>query len=400
MIVSGLNLPAYWISHYLLDILFQAPPSICAIIGIKLFDLDFPEAWVIILVFILVNPLFIYVFSCLFDSDSSASIITRLTYVFIGAILPTAIQFLLIFPTTVNVGKVIKWFFYVLPIYSLNIGISNIANRQIMAIVFKNKDLQNPLSMEVAGPSLAFLAASIPLYWIVLALYENKAFRCRRQQREQPVQDDVRESLAQNVDEDIQEEENRVMMHDPAGLTVMVDRITKFYGASRAVKRASFGLEYGECFALLGVSGAGKTTTFKCLTGEEIPSAGQVRINGHDVTTTAGFDRARQLIGYCPQFDAIFERLTVKEHLQFYAVMKGITAEYRDRLIEKQIDEMDLREFENIRAEQLSGGNKRKLSVAMALIGNPPIIFLDEPSTGVDPKAKRFMWSIVSKIST
>jgi len=196
MIVSGLNLPAYWISHYLLDILFQAPPSICAIIGIKLFNLDFPEAWVIILVFILVNPLFIYVFSCLFDSDSSASIITRLTYVFIGAILPTAIQFLLIFPTTVEVGKVIKWFFYVLPIYSLNIGISNIANRQIMAIVFKNKDLQNPLSLEVAGPSLLFLAASIPIYWIVLALYENKAFRCRRQQRGEPVQDDVRESIA------------------------------------------------------------------------------------------------------------------------------------------------------------------------------------------------------------
>jgi ATP-binding cassette subfamily A (ABC1) protein 3 len=92
--------------------------------------------------------------------------------------------------------------------------------------------------------------------------------------------------------------------------------------------------------------------------------------------------------------------LTVKEHLQFYAVVKGITEDVRDRLIEKQIDDMDLRDFENIRAEQLSGGNKRKLSVAMALIGNPPIIFLDEPSTGVDPKAKRFMWSIVSKIST
>jgi hypothetical protein len=100
--------------------------------------------------------------------------------VFIGAILPTAIQFLLIFPTTVEVGKVLKWFFYVLPIYSLNIGISNIANRQIMAIVFKNKGLDNPLSWDVAGPSLVFLAASIPLYWIILALYENKAFSCRR----------------------------------------------------------------------------------------------------------------------------------------------------------------------------------------------------------------------------
>lgn len=115
----------------------------------------------------------------------------------------------------------------------------------------------------------------------------------------------------------------------------MVDRIKKYYGQARAVKRASFGLEYGECFALLGVSGAGKTTTFKCLTGEEIPNEGQVRINGHDVTTTAGFDQARRLIGYCPQFDAIFERLTVREHLEFYAIMKGITTEYRERLIEK-----------------------------------------------------------------
>jgi hypothetical protein len=144
-------------------------------------------------VFILVNPLFIYVFSCLFDSESSASIIIRLSYVFIGAILPTAIQFLLIFPSTVNVGKVIRWGFYVLPIYSLNIGISNIANRQIMAIVFKNKDLQNPLSMQVAGPALVFLAASIPLYWLVIAMYENKVFTCKRRRtvREEIVERDT-----------------------------------------------------------------------------------------------------------------------------------------------------------------------------------------------------------------
>ena len=81
----------------------------------------------IILIFIFANPVFIYVFSCLFKSDSSASIIIRLSYIFIGAILPIAIQFLLIFESTVKVGKVIRWIFYILPIYSLNIGISNIA---------------------------------------------------------------------------------------------------------------------------------------------------------------------------------------------------------------------------------------------------------------------------------
>jgi len=92
--------------------------------------------------------------------------------------------------------------------------------------------------------------------------------------------------------------------------------------------------------------------------------------------------------------------VTVKEHLEIYAALKGIKANVRARLIDKAIRDMDLTDYTNIRANVLSGGNKRKLSVAIALIGNPPLVFLDEPSTGVDPQAKRFMWNIVSKIST
>ena len=106
------------------------------------------------------------------------------------------------------------------------------------------------------------------------------------------------------------------------------------------------------------------------------------------------------MIGYCPQFDAIFEGLTVLEHLEIYSALKGVKTEFRARLVEKAILEMDLQDYRNIRANNLSGGNKRKLSVAVAMIGNPPLVFLDEPSTGVDPQAKRFMWNIVSKIST
>jgi ATP-binding cassette subfamily A (ABC1) protein 3 len=106
------------------------------------------------------------------------------------------------------------------------------------------------------------------------------------------------------------------------------------------------------------------------------------------------------MIGYCPQFDSIFDGLTVLEHLQIYAALKCIRQDIRAALITKSIKEMDLEDYTNIRANVLSGGNKRKLSVAMAIIGNPPIVFLDEPSTGVDPQAKRFMWNIVSKIST
>jgi len=181
---------------------------------------------------------------------------------------------------------------------------------------------------------------------------------------------------------------------------VRVNHAKKTYGEVKAVKDVSFGLEFGECFALLGISGAGKTTLFKCLTGNIYPSSGQLTISGFDVTTASGFGQARKMIGYCPQFDAIFEGLTVLEHLQIYAKLKGISSNIRDKLITQQIRDMDLEDYVNIRANNLSGGNKRKLSVAIAMIGNPPIVFLDEPSTGVDPQAKRFMWNIVSKIST
>ena len=83
-----------------------------------------------------------------------------------------------------------------------------------------------------------------------------------------------------------------------------------------------------------------------------------------------------------------------------YATLKGIPNEFKDKLVEKQIKDMDLDQFSNAKVETLSGGNKRKVSVSIALIGNPPIIFLDEPSTGVDPQAKRFMWDVIAKVSS
>lgn len=116
-------------------------------------------------------------------------------------------------------------------------------------------------------------------------------------------------------DEDIIEEHDRVAKKSPEELPVRVVDLKKKYGSVTAVENISFGLEYGECFALLGVSGAGKTTCFKSLTGEIYPTKGKVTINGYNITTASGFENARKMIGYCPQFDAIFTGLTVLEHL-------------------------------------------------------------------------------------
>jgi ATP-binding cassette subfamily A (ABC1) protein 3 len=164
-----------------------------------------------------------------------------------------------------------------------------------------------------------------------------------------------------------------------------------------AVKDVTFGVEKGTCFGLLGTNGAGKTTTFKVLTGDEISTLGKVMINGKNVATE--MNQVRHLIGYCPQFDSLLDLLSSREHLELYAAIKGIPQEAREPLINQLLVQMNLSKFEHVNAGTYSGGNKRKLSVAIALIGNPPIILLDEPSSGMDPEARRFMWAVISRLT-
>ncbi|RYH30057.1 ATP-binding cassette domain-containing protein [archaeon] len=168
-----------------------------------------------------------------------------------------------------------------------------------------------------------------------------------------------------------------------------------------AVQCLSFGIPKGECFGFLGINGAGKTTTLSILSGELTPTAGKAFIHGYDIIYHQ--QRIRQLIGYCPQFDALFELLTVREHLDLYANIKGLSKLGTDecsRLIEKKMIEMNLTLYSDKLAGSLSGGNKRKLSVAIATIADPPIVFLDEPSSGMDPVARRFMWKVIARMST
>jgi ABC-type multidrug transport system ATPase subunit len=105
------------------------------------------------------------------------------------------------------------------------------------------------------------------------------------------------------------------------------------------------------------------------------------------------------MIGYCPQHNQLFEALTVRENLEFFSRVKGISSNIRKQLITRTIEVMNLGDHANKEAGNLSGGNKRKLQVAIAIIGSPSIVLLDEPSAGMDPEARRFMWSVVAGIS-
>jgi len=126
----------------------------------------------------------------------------------------------------------------------------------------------------------------------------------------------------------------------------------------------------------------------KMLTGDILPTSGEAKLGGFDILTQQ--IEVRRLIGYCPQFDALLELLTVKEHLELFARIKGVPSKDLKMVVLEKMKQMNLMSFENKLAGTLSGGNKRKLSVAIAMIGSPPIIFLDEPSTGMDPVSRRY----------
>jgi ABC-type multidrug transport system ATPase subunit len=138
----------------------------------------------------------------------------------------------------------------------------------------------------------------------------------------------------------------------------------------------------------------GKTTTFKVLTGEVAPDTGDAAIAGHSVLTELA--AARRRLGYCPQFEALPAALTGREVLHMYAALRGVQGRQRiAAMVQQLLQKLGLREYADTVCGAYSGGNKRKLSVAVALVGGPPLVLLDEPSTGMDPSARRFLWRVL-----
>ncbi|KAG7282848.1 hypothetical protein CRUP_020686, partial [Coryphaenoides rupestris] len=166
-----------------------------------------------------------------------------------------------------------------------------------------------------------------------------------------------------------------------------------------AVNRVSLGIPAGECFGLLGVNGAGKTTTFKMLTGDVSPTDGTAQIKDIDGRLVDIMECRDQgiNIGYCPQVDALDDLLTGKEHLYFYARIRGISKREIDGVVNHLLKKLELVYHRDTITDSYSCGTRRKLSTALALIGHPQILLLDEPSSGMDPRTKRHLWRIISE---
>ena len=170
---------------------------------------------------------------------------------------------------------------------------------------------------------------------------------------------------------------------------IEVDGLVKLYGDLKAVDGISFNVKKGEIFAFLGPNGAGKTTTVEIIETIRNPTEGEIKVLGFDITRRA--KEIKEKIGVLPQEFISFERLTVRETLSYFS---NLYKKHAD--IDEIIELIDLKDKENEQYRNLSGGLKQRVGVAIALVNDPDIVFLDEPTTGLDPRARRDVWNAIS----
>ncbi|XP_031638213.1 ATP-binding cassette sub-family A member 3-like [Contarinia nasturtii] len=249
------------------------------------------------------------------------------------------------------------------------------------------------------GRNLTYMAITAIIFFIILWIIEKRVISrlnhyFRRHGPQPP------SALITNaIDCDVINEKNKVNTMTPNDLrnhNLVLQNLTKSYGDFLAVKGISVAVKVAECFGLLGVNGAGKTTTFKMMTGDTSISSGDVFLSGLSLKTQLA--EVQKLIGYCPQFDALLDNLTGTQTLEIFGLLRGYRRKDISAMSARLAESLNFTKHIDKEIKSYSGGNKRKLSTAIALMGNPAVAYLDEPSSGMDIGAKRNLWDVVSQV--
>lgn len=177
-------------------------------------------------------------------------------------------------------------------------------------------------------------------------------------------------------------------------LAIRVEGICKSYKDTKALQDISLDIRKGEIFGLIGPDGAGKTTLFRIMTTLTLPDEGHAEVNGNDVVSD--YEAIRRTIGYMPGHFALYQDLSVAENLDFYATVFGTTVEANYDTIKEIYSQIEM--FRDRKAKNLSGGMKQKLALCCALVHKPDVLFLDEPTTGVDAVSRKEFWTMLARI--
>uniref|UniRef100_A0A8D3DFC4 ATP-binding cassette, sub-family A (ABC1), member 4b n=1 Tax=Scophthalmus maximus TaxID=52904 RepID=A0A8D3DFC4_SCOMX len=402
--VSGVSPVVYWGANFFWDMINYSL-STALVIGIFMaFDKkcytspsNLPALIALLLLYgWSVTPM-MYPLSYIFNIPSTAYVSLSCVNLFIG-INSSAITFILeLFENNRSLLVVNEWLkkaLLVFPHFCLGRGLIDMAMNQAVADVyarFGEEHRSDPFRWDFVGKNCAFMAAEGFVYFILNLLIQYRFFldHWLSEYKHPPVRDE---------DDDVATERQRIYEGGSKTDILQIRDLSKTYvGRKRAaVDRICVGVPAGECFGLLGVNGAGKTTTFKMLTGDTDVSSGEASVAGYSIQSEI-LD-VHQNMGYCPQFDAIDELLTGREHLYLYARLRGVPESEIPRVAEWGIQKLGLTEYAGRCAGTYSGGNKRKLSTAIAMIGCPALVLLDEPTTGMDPHSRRFLWNAIMSV--
>ena len=221
------------------------------------------------------------------------------------------------------------------------------------------------------------------------------------------VQEEVSAAPQQDLDQDVIREAQRTIQAESSDPSIAmrilglekIYRHSPFFQSKRDLKAVGglyLTINHGECFCFLGHNGAGKTTTINILNGLYEPSAGTAKVYGLDIRKD--IVALRKVMGVCPQHDILWPELTARQHLRLFAEFKGLPRSEIEETVDRKLNEVGLFDVGNNPAKSFSGGMKRRLSVAIASIGDPKVIFLDEPTTGLDPLSKRAVWDLIQNL--
>jgi len=420
-LVSGVKLSAYWASNFVFDLFLYIITMFLGIIMLAIFNrseyvsVKDNHLWATILI------LFFYGFAAIgvsywasffFKSHTTAQNIILIGNFLPAVVLLTVTTILQIIESTRSVGDALLWVFRLFPAFCVGEGLQNLAVRELYATLgYGNSgplEVCSGYGCNGVGTQLIYLALETPLiFFIILAMEKPEIlyYIGLKKQTETGLVDDKGQDVRrmQDVeDEDVAKERTEVEGGQRDSDLVVVKRLFHQYpargGASTklAVKGLSFGVHRQEIFGFLGTNGAGKTTTISVMAGEFVSTSGEVSIAGHDIVKDT--QAARQQIGYCPQFDALLDLMTPRETIQLYCALRGVPYEVREQMTDALIKDMGLRAHQDKRCKSLSGGNKRKTSICLALVGGPAVVLLDEPTAGMDPSARRGLWESLKKV--
>uniref|UniRef100_A0A1I8AT75 ABC transporter domain-containing protein n=1 Tax=Steinernema glaseri TaxID=37863 RepID=A0A1I8AT75_9BILA len=380
----------YWMCQFLADFLIYIVGA--TIIGALLIvfnyggfaNYPFGLATLLLFYFLAFAP-FIYCLSHAFASPTKAylsAVLFDIMISFVCNMFAFALGIGLVFVDLEKASTIVQTVQYLISVISPTSALQ----RGIM--IYGNEEEPNRFEY-----SLIFLTSAMTIYTATLFLLESRALRYwMARTKEDPADTEKWEERSVTCATDVMKDYTTVHEFPEKCSAVLAKDLYKSYNSTPVVNGLNFYVKRGECFALLGKNGAGKTTTFKMLTGDIAPESGTITIDG--TKTQSAFTDVN--IGYCPQVDSFLPQLTPWQNMMIMARLNGIRQP--EDCVSAVLHSVDLMVNAHVKSGVLSGGQKRRLSVALSVLAEQPVILLDEPTTGIDPVARHLIWSFLSTI--